>query len=1830
MKFLNFWLSSLVWLVLACGTGLADSVVVFNELHYHPGPTENQDAEWIELNNQLAVDVDLSGWSLANGISYTFPQGSILPAGAYMVVAASPAAIPGALGPWAGKLDNAGETVELRDHNNRVMDRIKYGTEGDWPVAPDGAGPTMARRARNLATDDPASWTSSREAGGTPGADNFPGISQIITTTLFGFDAAWKMDSSGNAPSAQWKNAGYDDSAWTTGTGVFQLGSALLPPPAPAGTAMPVGPATYYFRKTFSFTGSGSQTQLRLKLLADDGAGVFLNGIELARTNLSVSASHTTPASQPRRADPLMEEFLVPGSALITGTNTLAVEVHQASPLASYPQAIIDSGPVAYWRFGETGGSLADLANVSAPPESGTQPGSFSGLDPANVAQAGPRPTDLVNGGNLLGFEDINAAPSFQGSNDVAVFPDSGILNFGPGKKFSFEAWVKIPTTGSDDSAAIIAKGTGGGGEQFACDLVDGKFRFFVWNGGSPNRATEAQSTVAPTNTWQHLAGVFDQSQGIMKLYVNGVQKISVTPPSTLLSSTHEVSVGARKNVNSANYDLNLLGKVDEVALYPRALSQAEITAHFNAAFAASPSGYDSADAVFGLALDAIETVTPPTLVFNEIAAAGSGSGALIELANSGNAPLTLDGCTLSRLAAGLRLDFPLPTQSLAAGGVIAFDANALGFSLNAADRLILVSATGMILDGTVVKNTSRARFPDGSGPWYRLTATTFGAANVVPLHDEIVINEIMYHPPDVAGHGGQWIELRNVSTTTVDLTGWSLDGNVSFVFPPATTLAPGGFIVVAETPAALPGVGAIGPWSGSLKSSRDTVRLLDSAGNPADSVSYHDSGAWPEYCDGGGSSLELRDPRADHQSAENWAASDESTAATWQTFTWRGPANPGITGEPTLWNEIDIGLLDGPGEFLLDDVTVTDTTSSLQLVQNGNFSNGMNHWRAVGTHLLSQTTAEPGNPGNSVLHVVATGATEYQGNLLESTFLNNIALVSGREYEISLRARWLAGGKKLHTRLYFNRLACTNTLNASRLGGTPGQPNSRAASNIGPTFSRLTHSPVIPAAGAPVTVGVTAYDPDGINALTLKYSVAGGAWQNVAMSSANGSWFTASIPGQAAASIVQFYVVGADSLAVTATCPPRGADSRALFIVQDGMANGGSPHKFRLLMTSADANSMHNNNNVLSNGFLGATVIADETEVYYDVSARLKGSFVGRNVPRVGFNIRFQPDHLFRGVHDRIAIDRSAGASIGVKEINAKHIASAAGGIPCMRDDLGRFIHVLPSYNSGCIMRLTGFEDEYLKTQYLNGDDGQMYEFEGFRSSSVTSTGTAEGIKQPGSGGNYVNLELTDYGNDPESYRWLWLLSNHRSADDFTAAIAVAKMFALTGTALDLESKARLDVDQWLRAMAYQSLVGVSDTIYTDLNRHNIRFYARPQDGRMLYMPWDWDGCFSKATNSPLIGSGNVAKLVTVTPHNRRVYYHHLYDLIHTAFNSGYMTRWTQHYGTINGENFASIITYINNRKSFVESGLPAAIAWAATAAAPQANGSVKLTGSGYLDLVAIEINGLAYSPVWTSDTTWTVIVPLATGSNTLIIRGLDKNNQALAGNESSLVVENPYEPGWPQVKINEWLADNKTGRIDPADGKKEDWIELYNPTQNPVDLSYWSLTDNPALPRLGVLPQGTTIAAGGFLLITADGEPAQGSAALPHVPFSLAKGGETIELHAPDTRLIDSIAFGAQLPDVAEGRYPDGGTLVNTLSLPSPATPNILLSIADSWTEGGYFHLLYSTTPGMNYRVEYSSNLIDWLPLTSPSTATSTSLMVADPLSEATRFYRAVLLAP
>jgi len=197
----------------------ADATLVFNEIHYHPATNEPA-MEWVELYNQLAVDLDVSGWSLSGDIGFTFPANTRVRGRGFVVVAIDPAGLMAAtaatnvLGPFTNRLANGGGTLRLHNNNGRVLDEVTYGTEGDWPVAPDGAGPSLAKRDEDMGSANPANWTASGRLGGTPGVANQPRTTYSTTArTLVPLDQTWRYDQSGSDLGTAWKEIVYNDSA---------------------------------------------------------------------------------------------------------------------------------------------------------------------------------------------------------------------------------------------------------------------------------------------------------------------------------------------------------------------------------------------------------------------------------------------------------------------------------------------------------------------------------------------------------------------------------------------------------------------------------------------------------------------------------------------------------------------------------------------------------------------------------------------------------------------------------------------------------------------------------------------------------------------------------------------------------------------------------------------------------------------------------------------------------------------------------------------------------------------------------------------------------------------------------------------------------------------------------------------------------------------------------------------------------------------------------------------------------------------------------------------------------------------------------------------------------------------------------------------------------------------------------------------------------------------------------------------------------------------------------------------------------------------------------
>ena len=221
---------------------------------------------------------------------------------------------------------------------------------------------------------------------------------------------------------------------------------------------------------------------------------------------------------------------------------------------------------------------------------------------------------------------------------------------------------------------------------------------------------------------------------------------------------------------------------------------------------------------------------------------------------------------------------------------------------------------------------------------------------------------------------------------------------------------------------------------------------------------------------------------------------------------------------------------------------------------------------------------------------------------------------------------------------------------------------------------------------------------------------------------------------------------------------------------------------------------------------------------------------------------------------------------------------------------------------------------------------------------------------------------------------------------------------------------------------------------------------------------------------------------------------------------------------------------------------------------------------------------------------------------------------------NSASLEILDPAA----SLRITEFMAENDSGLRD-EDGQQSDWIELHNPSTNPLSTAGWSLTDNPALPRKWPLPDAT-IAPGGFLHIWASGKNRSPANGPYHASFALSNAANSyLALVNPDGQPVTLFTYPEQFADQSGGLATGSASGFRYFAVPSPGALN---TDAQSSVKDGIsldFPAVFSTSlsipppaaiPGATARYSLDGSLPDFAspPFTSPlSISTSTNLRVA-----------------
>jgi hypothetical protein len=230
---------------------------------------------------------------------------------------------------------------------------------------------------------------------------------------------------------------------------------------------------------------------------------------------------------------------------------------------ATYRAAIMSDNPIAYWRLGESSGSTAFDEKVS---HDGTYVGSPTlgvyGIFAENTAVQFNGSSQYVNTALSVGLA-INGAPAvtIESWAKYSSFPATGVEG-----NWIFGSRVNLAAAGFE--IACVGSTIRAAGRSQAADAFQSK--------------TAAFST---TGAWTHIAVVLDYAGDTIQIYINGVAQIG-SPSVTFGASSYTRGTPTQNDrIASSPAGVGFFhGNLDEVAIYPTALSAARIAAHYAAA----------------------------------------------------------------------------------------------------------------------------------------------------------------------------------------------------------------------------------------------------------------------------------------------------------------------------------------------------------------------------------------------------------------------------------------------------------------------------------------------------------------------------------------------------------------------------------------------------------------------------------------------------------------------------------------------------------------------------------------------------------------------------------------------------------------------------------------------------------------------------------------------------------------------------------------------------------------------------------------------------------------------------------------------------------------------------------------------------------------------------------------------------------------------------------------------------------------------------------------------------------------------------------------------
>ena len=855
--------------------------------------------------------------------------------------------IPYHVGEWAGTTSSYGDGIPSVQFWENEVAKLKtfdqqrnpfmfsdlsqfFGLSGSSPLTVQVSDPAHGQvRLHNMPALPAYPWTGKyfQNRPFTLTAEAKPGFNFVrwektsdSSLVLFPAGSIWKYRDATSAPAADWNQANYDDTSWSSGPAQLGYGDNDEATILSFGSDPNNKTIAYYFRQKFTVNNLANISQLTLRLVADDGAVVYLNGQEVWRQNLpggTINFNTLASGTVGAPGENAWNEQNIAAAALIAGENTIAVEVHQAVGNSSdvsfdfeIRSAFAGSGQII---------STNPVLNTIIPDNN---PVTLRAVFESN-GDCGVLPDTIRQNLTLT-----QACSPYTAASDVVVLP-SVTLTVENGVEIRFpqgaDLWVlgDLQINGTANDPVIIKSlpnGAAWGGIFLKNTTAKSKMQYLRLE----NASAGTHRIYFPAAISAYHADMELDHLTLTKVTDNPIYA-RFSDVTLTNSDIRSVVTGDGINVKQGrgrveNCTFTALGTVlpDMDAIDFDGITDGIMRNNIVHDFRGSNcDGLDIGEQCQNLLIEgnfiyhcfdkgiSVGQQSSATIRNNTIAYTAIG------IALKDQSPVTVDHCTLFGNQSGISAYEKNP-GSLGGNGIITncivsnaafnayiadpFSSLSLSNCLSGTDTL---TGPGNLTADPHFVNPTKYDFslmPNSPAIGAGIGGSDLGA-NPLPTYTgqpQVMFSEILYF--DTLTTTGEFLELHNPGTQTIGLSGYSLFGAVDFVFPAGASIAPGEYLVVAKDPHNFPANAPyqVFQWnSGKLADEGEKIFLYDATGLLSDFVRYNNHAPWPEISTMFGKPLELASVDLDNHFASSWQPSGPLGG------TPGGPANAVSTHTP-------------------------------------------------------------------------------------------------------------------------------------------------------------------------------------------------------------------------------------------------------------------------------------------------------------------------------------------------------------------------------------------------------------------------------------------------------------------------------------------------------------------------------------------------------------------------------------------------------------------------------------------------------------------------------------------------------------------------------------------------------------------------------------------------------------------------------------------------------------------------------------------------------------------------------------------------------------------